>query len=947
MEESVSHYRILEEINRGSMGIVYKAKDETLERIVALKTIAPHLSAEQAWRQRFLEEARKAAQVEHPNVGTIHEIIEREDGRLFLAMPYYDGQALRNRIDAGRLSVAEVITIASQIAKGVAAIHERGIIHRDLKPANILFSSDHHIKVVDFGVAIPTNQTLHGESAFLFGTGPYMSPEQVQGTTLHEQSDIWSFGVILYEMVVGTSPFASNDLKETFKLILLGKYAPVESLRRNVPLALVSLITRCLRLDPKERPQTMKGVAEELSRMQHNDPGQVHVDGWRARMKEILRELKARRVLRMLFAYPPAAGGTLGVVKYITDMFDLSPKILNVLSICAYVGFPAALLFAWFVGNKGQLIGIWEEEQRREGHDKAADEETIKADLFGWQSLKRPAGKVLAALVLVSVVVATIISIRIAFPPVPQVVSLAVLPFESPTTVPAWLSDGLTQAVNDCLAQLPQLKVVSQNSARRFRDPDLSLREIGKQLGSDAVMTGKLEQMGKALRLRLSLYHVENGKEIWNFDITSDEPATFGPEVAKEFAYFRRISLNDTTARRITVFYTPSHEAFEQYLRGMDESQPRTKEANRLAIFYLRKAVEYDSVYVPASNFLAHLLHERYEKGWETNDELLEEAAQYCNRSLRREPLNASARALLGVIEGQRENHKEAIRLSREALKADPNNLVALTNLGSIFLNREPEEAITYFKRVQEIEPLSWFVYVNLGVGYAKMNNLPEAYRMWQVALKLDSNQVETWITLGDYYTYHAKYDSAELCLRRALRDRPLEAGLYEHLGTILLAQRKYAAAEELMRSAINDIRGDYNLLYVLAIAHLAAGHTPEAKLALQQGLRLAQEQQKARPENSSLRAVQGLFEARLERKIEAGRLAARASTDSLNPETMVRVAGIYALLSQREKMLDAYARAYASNPELDVQYLRTAIDFEHYRQDPELLAVASGIPRQ
>jgi eukaryotic-like serine/threonine-protein kinase len=265
----IAHYKILEKIGEGGMGVVYKAEDAKLKRTVALKFLPTELTKDAQAKARFVQEAQAAAALDHPNICTVFEIGEAE-GSTFIAMPYIKGQSLKEKIAVGPLSIEEALAIAGQVAEGLKEAHERGIIHRDIKPANIMLTEKGQAKIMDFGLAKLEAGVDLTRTMAVIGTAAYMSPEQARGEEVDYRTDIWSFGATLYEMLTGQKPFGQKHDQALLYSILNDTTETVSRIRQEIPKRLDSVIQKALEKDRSRRYQNMAELLRDLKSVGHS-----------------------------------------------------------------------------------------------------------------------------------------------------------------------------------------------------------------------------------------------------------------------------------------------------------------------------------------------------------------------------------------------------------------------------------------------------------------------------------------------------------------------------------------------------------------------------------------------------------------------------------------------------------------------------------------------------
>jgi len=268
----LGRYEIISELGHGAMGIVYKAKDPLIDRVLAIKTISLNLAMDERdeYEARFYQEAKAAGRLSHPNIVTVYDVGKSGDVA-YIAMEFLEGRELRDVIKEGqRLPISQAIDYVMQVALGLAYAHEHGIVHRDVKPSNIMVIRDGHLKITDFGIARMASSTVQTQAGVVLGSPKYMSPEQVLGKSIDQRSDIFSLGVMLYEMLTGQSPFVGDTINAVMYQTMNSVPAPPSTLNAEVPSVLNFIVSKALAKTLEERYQSAKEFADDLRACREN-----------------------------------------------------------------------------------------------------------------------------------------------------------------------------------------------------------------------------------------------------------------------------------------------------------------------------------------------------------------------------------------------------------------------------------------------------------------------------------------------------------------------------------------------------------------------------------------------------------------------------------------------------------------------------------------------------
>ena len=330
------------------MGVVYKAEDTKLKRTVALKFLPSELTHIPEVKLRFMHEAQAAAALDHPNICTVHEFDETEE-TTFISMAYIQGQSLKKKIESGPLELEEALNIATQVAEGLQEAHKKGIVHRDIKSANIMVTDRGQVKIMDFGLARTAEQTLLTKDGTTMGTIAYMSPEQARGDEVDHRTDIWSFGVVLYEMLTGRLPFKGDNEQAVLYSILKEKPESISNLKENIPVSIEQVVYKALEKDPDKRYQHIDDLLDDLKSI---SAGIVPEE-----IKVRLRKARLRKRKRA-FIYGGAVGLTVLIVVFTLILLSGRAEAINSIAVLPIQNLTGDAGQEYFVdGATDELIG--------------------------------------------------------------------------------------------------------------------------------------------------------------------------------------------------------------------------------------------------------------------------------------------------------------------------------------------------------------------------------------------------------------------------------------------------------------------------------------------------------------------------------------------------------------------------------------------------------------
>ena len=716
-----SHYEILSPIGAGGMGEVWLAEDTRLDRKVAIKALSGEFNNNEDRLRRFIGEAKAASALNHPNILTVYDIGQTDSGTHFIATEYINGETLRHYIQCSRMKRRDALDLITQVASALAAAHQAGIIHRDIKPENIMRRPDGIAKVLDFGLAKLTERatpTTDSEAATIskqatdpgtiMGTVAYMSPEQARGKEVDARTDIFSLGIVLYEMVAGRPPFAGESSTDVLAAIIDKEPPPLLRYDDETPAELQRIVTKCLRKERDERYQTMRDVLLDLRELRD----------------ELALEAKLERSIRP------------------TSNIDHQQTQIAEAEITRDQPPPPTIAATPQRTSSAEYL-VSEIKNHKRGITVALLIVLLSAVGLGYRYFfNRGAGN-------------------------KQIESIAVMPFvnESANADVEYLSDGMTETLISTLSQLPNLNVKARSSVFRYKGNEFDLQKIAQELKVQAILTGRVVQRGDQLTLSLELVDAQTGNAMWSeqYNRKQTDLVTLQSEIARDVSNKLKIKLASADQLKLAKRYTDDPETYRLYLQGRFYWNKRTPSEVEKAVVFFKQAVEKDPNFALGYVGLADSFEdvdrphkkEYIRRALEIDDQLAEAHASLGYQYMLDYSWAASEREMKKAMElnpnypqshawnGARlmmiGKYDESLTAIQRGLELDPtSNGINFYKGVCLYVAGRRDEAIQQFKRLIQMDPTFSWAHGHLARVYRLNGDYAAAVEERAISYELD-----------------------------------------------------------------------------------------------------------------------------------------------------------------------------------------------------------------
>lgn len=723
--QKLAGYEIQRKLGAGGMGEVYLARDVRLGRPVALKVLPARLTNEPNRVRRFQQEARAASALNHPNIITIYEVGEI-DGVHFIATEYIDGPTLRALLKRGELTVGEVLAVVTQAGQALEASHRAGIVHRDIKPENLMRREDGFVKVLDFGLAKLTERPTGWETAefshfrtqpgVVMGTVAYMSPEQARGQEVDARSDVFSLGVVLYEMLTGRVPFEGETTSDMIAALLAREAEPLDRYVSGLPAAFQRITERALQKRREDRY---------------------------ANISEMLAELRALKDELEITAKLKRSGKT---------------KLANASLLEMRVGQPQA-------------------QATRTTNQRAEHTTARFSTVVVWMK-KRPmvALSSVLLLLLLGIAIQAWYAGKLQFERngTRKIDSIAVLPFADQTKDAqlAYLPDGLTEGLISNLSQLPELAVMARGTVFTYKGQEVDPRAVGKALKVNAVVQGRVVRQGQQLTISVELVDAATGALLWGRDYfpAPDGVLSVKNELTRELGAVLRPQLSGAAQQQFAKPATADNEVWQLYLRGKHLVNRGSLDGYQKALEYFEQSVIRDPRFAPGHAGIADMysvLSDQYL----LPHEAMPKARQAVLTALQLDETLPEAHKVMARIKWWNDWDWAGARLEfQRAIELNPNLTEVRVAYASLLSQRKRlAEAEAEIRRVEALDPLSFQLGVELGQIFYFSGRDEAALAQFRKMLELYPGNPSLQHRLALIFTRQGRHQEAVNAARQAV----------------------------------------------------------------------------------------------------------------------------------------------------------------------------------
>jgi serine/threonine protein kinase/TolB-like protein/Tfp pilus assembly protein PilF len=744
--QTISHYRVINRIGAGGMGEVYLAEDNRLGRKLAIKFLPEQFTQEADRVRRFEQEARAASALNHPNIITIYEIGQYGQAH-FIATEFIEGDTLRQRLQRGSLNLSETLDIAVQCVSALQAAHQAKIIHRDIKPENIMLRPDGYVKLLDFGLAkltqadaetgeleAPTRSLFETQPGLVMGTIAYMSPEQARGQRMDGRTDIFSFGVVLYEMLTGQRPFLGATTSDIIAALLTQEPARLSQRLSNVPGELEQVVARMLAKDLDRRYASAQELLADLKRI-------------KARVEVSTDEEATTRALESL---PPAAIPA-------TPSFETN------------VAGPVS--YETTQGTIAQLGAATGPTTNVITNHAAAAPSTARLPATANR------GRTFAALAALAVLVTALAGYFLYQQRASRIDSIAVLPFKTVTPNTEYLGEALTEQLIDALSQVPDLNIVARSSILRYKGQETDPLKLGEELGVAAVLLGETVQRGNEIIVKTELVSTRNRQRLWgeNYARKMTDLLSLTNNITRGISQKLALPLDQFPAQAAAPAGTQDQEAYRLFLEANYYFNQGTPAALHKADELYEAAVGLDKSFAAAAAGCAAC----HAAGADqiTPEQAMTKARNVAEFALKNDPQSVDAHLTLAKVKLRYNwNFAEAEALFKRALELNPKHAEAHQRYAEFLaLMGRAKEAAAEIGFARKLAPNSLPINTDMGTLAYYAADFHHAAEHFQKTIRLDDSFATAHSGLGLVHEQQNKPQDAvnELLQARLLTHEP------------------------------------------------------------------------------------------------------------------------------------------------------------------------------